>query len=101
VIARKHCMTSVELLYIPCSGVPLQVTLDYAPGMVVSDALNQSDVFAHHPEARDYPVGIFSKKVSRETPLKPGDRVEIYRPLLSDPKEKRRQRASRKNAPNQ
>ncbi len=38
-------------------------------------------------------VGIFSKLCLLDTPLRAGDRVEIYRPLLIDPKEIRRQRA--------
>ncbi len=38
-------------------------------------------------------VGIFGNKVSPEQVLRDGDRVEIYRPLLADPKEVRRQRA--------
>jgi len=38
-------------------------------------------------------VGIFGHKTSPEQVLRAGDRVEIYRPLLADPKEVRRQRA--------
>jgi putative ubiquitin-RnfH superfamily antitoxin RatB of RatAB toxin-antitoxin module len=38
-------------------------------------------------------VGIFGEKVTLETFLHTGDRVEIYRPLLIDPKEARRHRA--------
>lgn len=38
-------------------------------------------------------VGIFGNKVSPEQVLRDGDRVEIYRPLVADPKEVRRQRA--------
>ena len=38
-------------------------------------------------------VGIFGQKTSPDQVLRPGDRVEIYRPLLADPKEVRRQRA--------
>jgi len=40
-------------------------------------------------------VGIFGKRVSLETRLADGDRVEIYRPLAMDPKESRRRRARR------
>jgi putative ubiquitin-RnfH superfamily antitoxin RatB of RatAB toxin-antitoxin module len=40
-------------------------------------------------------VGIFAKKVAPERPLKAGDRVEIYRPLILDPMEARRRRAKR------
>jgi hypothetical protein len=40
-------------------------------------------------------VGIFSRKVSMDHELREGDRVEIYRPLIADPKEMRKQRAAR------
>lgn len=38
-------------------------------------------------------LGIFSKAVKLDHVLRAGDRVEIYRPLIADPKEIRRQRA--------
>ena len=40
--------------------------------------------------------GIFGRVVGPDTPLADGDRVEIYRALLLDPKEARRRRAARK-----
>jgi putative ubiquitin-RnfH superfamily antitoxin RatB of RatAB toxin-antitoxin module len=39
------------------------------------------------------PIGIFGKQITPDTILKPGDRVEIYRPLLLSPTEARRLRA--------
>lgn len=42
-------------------------------------------------------VGIFGKKMPPDQVLNHGDRVEIYRPLLADPKESRRQRALKQN----
>lgn len=41
-------------------------------------------------------VGIFSRKVPLDRVLRDGDRVELYRPLVADPKETRRKRAARK-----
>ncbi|MCO6428759.1 RnfH family protein [Nitrosomonas communis] len=41
-------------------------------------------------------IGIFSKLAKLETILQNGDRIEIYRPLLLDPKEKRRKRLAEK-----
>ncbi|HFC6360458.1 TPA: RnfH family protein [Neisseria lactamica] len=38
------------------------------------------------------PLGIFGKAVKDDTPLRDGDRIEVYRPLLIDPKEARRKR---------
>ena len=40
-------------------------------------------------------VGIYSRSVKLNDEVREGDRVEIYRPLLVDPKELRRQRAER------
>jgi putative ubiquitin-RnfH superfamily antitoxin RatB of RatAB toxin-antitoxin module len=40
-------------------------------------------------------VGIWSRPVARDAPVRDGDRVELYRPLTADPKELRRRRASR------
>ena len=39
------------------------------------------------------PVGVFGDRVARERPLEHGDRVELYRELLIDPREARRRRA--------
>ena len=44
-------------------------------------------------------VGIFGKKVSPDQLLRDGDRVEIYRPLIADPKESRRARALKQSTP--
>ncbi len=40
-------------------------------------------------------VGIFSRPVKLSDEVNEGDRVEIYRPLIADPKELRRQRAAK------
>ena len=42
-------------------------------------------------------LGIFGKAVSPTQVLRDGDRVEIYRPLIADPKEVRKARAARAN----
>ena len=43
-------------------------------------------------------VGIYSKIKSLDTLIKPGDRIEVYRPLLVDPMVARRRRAVKKTA---
>ena len=40
-------------------------------------------------------LGVFGKLISEDYELQDGDRIEIYRPLIADPKEIRRQRAAR------
>lgn len=59
-------------------------------------AVEQSRILDDFPEyARDnLKLGIFSKAITPETVLREGDRVELYRPLIADPKAVRRARAA-------
>jgi uncharacterized protein len=86
-------MATVEIVYVATDKSVVQVTCVLAPGARVIDALNSSGLFLSHPEIQGLPVGIFSKLVTLDRLLKDGDRVEIYRPLVNGPMEKRRQRA--------
>jgi len=87
-------MTSiVELVYAPTHADLFRQSFPFVVGMTVLDLLTQSDLLKQYPDTESSVIGIFSKKVSRNTLLKPGDRVEIYRPLLCSPKERRRARA--------
>ena len=71
------------------------LALDIAAGSTVADAIHQSGIVELFGEVEiDITrVGIFGQKASPDQVLQNGDRVEIYRPLLIDPKEIRRQRA--------
>ncbi|MDF1683992.1 MAG: RnfH family protein [Legionellaceae bacterium] len=82
----------IEVVYAPKGASTVQTTHAYHDGMTVADALAASRLFEQYPETKNLVVGIFSQKVSLDTLVKPGDRVEVYRPLISDPKEKRRKR---------
>jgi uncharacterized protein len=64
-------------------------------GSTVADAVNQSGILKKFPEIdlTNNKVGIFGKLTLLDTVLRAKDRVEIYRPLIADPKEVRRQRA--------
>jgi uncharacterized protein len=65
------------------------------PGASVADAIQASGIADEIGSAGiDYSrVGVFGRAVSPATPLRDGDRIEIYRPLKIDPKEARRRRA--------
>jgi putative ubiquitin-RnfH superfamily antitoxin RatB of RatAB toxin-antitoxin module len=66
-------------------------------GATVADAVRASGI-ADDLGARGIDcthVGLFGRAVGPATPLRDGDRVEIYRPLSMDPKEARRRRAKR------
>jgi putative ubiquitin-RnfH superfamily antitoxin RatB of RatAB toxin-antitoxin module len=75
---------------------PVQV----APGTTIAQAIAASGVLQDVPEIdlAVCPVGIYGKKKPLDTVLRPLDRIEIYRPLLADPKESRRRRAAHKSA---
>jgi putative ubiquitin-RnfH superfamily antitoxin RatB of RatAB toxin-antitoxin module len=72
------------------------VPLNVPPGTTVEQAILDSGVLEQFPEidlGRNK-VGIFGKLTRLGQVLREGDRVEIYRPLIADPKEIRRQRAA-------
>lgn len=65
-------------------------------GTTIGAAIVQSGIMMDFPELEleEAKVGIFGKAAAMTTELSDGDRVEIYRPLIADPKEVRRQRAA-------
>ena len=69
--------------------------LDVPEGTTVAEAIEQSGIRDAFPdiEILQGSVGVFSTKVPLDHVLRAGDRVEIYRPLIADPKESRRRRA--------
>lgn len=89
----EHPIT-VEVVYAAASGQILR-RIELAAGGTVLQAIEASGIIGMLPEgAVDLRrLGIFSRKVAPDQPLHDGDRVEIYRPLLLDPMEARRQRA--------
>jgi len=73
------------------------LTLELPAGATARDALLASGLLAECPELQigEPVLGVWSRKVDADNVLEPGDRLEIYRPLLADPKTARRQRAAR------
>lgn len=71
--------------------------IEVPSGSTVQQALLLSGFSHEFPELdlAHCPVGIFGKAVTRERTLEQGERIEIYRPLLADPKEVRRLRAAK------
>lgn len=62
------------------------------PGTTVGQALKASKLLKEIPDLTIDKVGIFAQLVSMETVLKEGDRIEVYRPLKADPRDRRRQK---------
>jgi len=85
----------VEVAYaLPKQQVIVPVTV--APGTTAQAAVEASGILAKFPEIdiNTNKIGIFGKLCKPDTILRHLDRVEIYRPLIADPKEVRRQRAA-------
>ncbi len=80
----------VEVVY-ALPEVQRVVELPWVPGMTVGQALELSGVLEEFKlDLASAKVGIFGRLCRLDFKLKPGDRVEIYRPLAIDPREARR-----------
>jgi putative ubiquitin-RnfH superfamily antitoxin RatB of RatAB toxin-antitoxin module len=64
-------------------------------GASVADAIEASGIASRFPglPIEELPTGIWGKVVARDTAVRAGDRIELYRALTIDPREARRQRA--------
>ena len=73
------------------------VALKMPAGVTVEQAITESGVLSRFPEieATNLKTGIFGSVCKLDQSLKQADRVEIYRPLIHDPKEARRHRAAK------
>lgn len=71
------------------------VTVTCGPGTTIREAIECSRLMDRYPEIdlTQNKVGIYGKLARLDAVLRPRDRIEIYRPLIADPKEIRRQRA--------
>ncbi len=82
---------------VACALVSRQAIYEVSlcPGSTVLDAVTASGVLSAFPEISlsDRCVGVFGRQVSLGTLLRDGDRIELYRPLVADPKDTRRKRA--------
>lgn len=72
----------------------LWMRLEVPDNSTVEEAINLSGVLTLYPEINlgAQKVGIFGKIAALDTPVKDGDRVEIYRPITADPQQVQRRR---------
>ncbi len=73
------------------------LSLSFKQGTTVEEAIEQSGIIEFFPEIdlTENKVGIWNKAVKLSTVLDNYDRIEIYRPLIADPKEVRKRRAEK------
>lgn len=88
-------MINVEVVYALPHRQEL-VAVRLPEGATVREALDASGLLQKHPEIepeRNNKLGIYARLVKLDTELRDRDRVEIYRPLIADPKAVRKKRA--------
>ncbi|MDH3326880.1 MAG: RnfH family protein [Gammaproteobacteria bacterium] len=96
-------MPSTEILKIPVElayALPdhqILMSLDVEAGTTVGQLVELSGILEEFPDIdlkKTNKIGIFGKLTKPDAVLREKDRVEIYRPLIADPKEVRRRRAA-------
>ncbi len=94
-MAEPEQPIEVEVAY---AGVTEQALIPVVSeqGLTVKEAVERSGVMNQFPEIDlgVNKVGVFGKLARLDQALATGDRVEIYRPLIADPKEQRKKRAA-------
>ncbi len=88
----------VDVVYAASADEQRVVAVELPADATVGNAIDASGLLRRYPEinlARNA-VGIFGERVTLDRVLEDGERVEIYRPLVANPREARRRRASEK-----
>ena len=73
------------------------ISVEVLEGTTAQQAIEKSNILELFPDidlVHGNKIGIFSKPCALTTPLRERDRVEIYRSLIADPKQIRKQRAA-------
>lgn len=72
-----------------------QVVVDvpWRPGLTAGEAVEASNIRAAVPAIADLPLvlGCFGQRIDAQSVLEPGDRVDVCRPLVKDPRDMRRE----------
>jgi putative ubiquitin-RnfH superfamily antitoxin RatB of RatAB toxin-antitoxin module len=93
-MARESPEPSVEVIYATTQAQVI-VKVPFTPGLTAEQAVHLSGLLDSLPEIRKQPLvlGVFGVRVAGEQLLQCGDRVEICRPLMRDPRDRRRELA--------
>jgi putative ubiquitin-RnfH superfamily antitoxin RatB of RatAB toxin-antitoxin module len=89
----------VQVVYATAAAEYLR-SFEVEQGTTIEQAIRACGILQDIPgiDLGTQPVGIYGKKRALDTVLRAHDRIEIYRPLVADPKETRRLRANKKTA---
>ncbi|OIZ99440.1 hypothetical protein BEV13_05775 [Rickettsiella grylli] len=86
----------VDVVFADRSGEKI-ISILVPPNTCILAAIKLSGILLHFPQIhfKKNKVGIFGKLCTLDTPVNAGDRIEIYQPLLIDPKKIRANRAQK------
>lgn len=86
---------AVEVAYVGEQEQAL-LAVEADAGLTAREAVERSGILRRFPEIDlgTNKLGVFGKLAKPDQVLESGDRVEIYRPLIADPKEARKKRAA-------
>jgi len=86
---------NVEVIYALANQQDI-ARISVPAGSTAMQAIEASGLLAKYPEIdlKKNKIGVFAKLAKADTVLRDRDRIEIYRPLIADPKEVRKQRAA-------
>lgn len=71
---------------------------EVAEGTTVQQALQDSELLKRFPNLNVDKVGVFGKLVNPDTVLREMDRIEVYRPLKADPRDRRREKVNKERS---
>jgi putative ubiquitin-RnfH superfamily antitoxin RatB of RatAB toxin-antitoxin module len=97
-MAESPTLIRIQLCYAKAER-QLLLDLSVPSGTTILQAIEASDLIRQMPEidVSVLRVGIYGKLKTLDTVVRDGDRIEIYRPLIADPKESRRRRAENRD----
>lgn len=97
-MAEAAHVIEIQVCYAELDNVVLREVTVKA-GTTIDQAIEASNILQHLPATvkTESKKGIFGKLKPGHTVLRNGDRIEIYRPLIADPKDSRRRRAEKKD----
>ncbi len=87
---------NVEVIFaLPQEQITFKVRVEQ--GATAQQVIEASGILVKYPEIdlKTNKLGIYSRLIKLDTEIADGERVEIYRPLIADPKEMRKRRAGK------
>lgn len=83
-------MSYIEIIYAPSKSKTIIKKIAHESDLTAWHAIEISGLLETYPEIINFAIGVYKNQVAKDYILRPKDRLEIYRPLLICPKEKRK-----------